>query len=109
MWCLQVGLAANGHVVGFPAGRIKRCCGFLFEGLTGTTPGKFLFGLWVRRVDRRRCSWGQVGVRTATRLLEVNPFLFGALPAGISVLTSGRHQRIGDKWAGTVVVSGDDL
>jgi len=80
---------------------------FLFEWLTGTTPGKLLFGLRVRRVDRGRCAWWQAGVRTAARLFEVNPFLFGALPAGIAVLATGRHQRLGDKWAGTVVVGWD--
>ena len=39
------------------------------------------------------------------RLLEVNPLLFGGLPAGIAILTSERKQRIGDMLAGTVVVS----
>jgi uncharacterized RDD family membrane protein YckC len=82
---------------------------FVFEALTGTTPGKLLFGLWVRRVDGRRCAWWQAGVRTAARLVEANPLLLGSLPAAIAVLATGRHQRLGDLWAGTVVVSGDEL
>jgi uncharacterized RDD family membrane protein YckC len=38
------------------------------------------------------------------RLVEVNPLLLGALPAGISILATERKQRIGDLQAGTVVV-----
>ena len=82
---------------------------FLFEAITGTTPGKLLFGLWVRRPAGRRCSWWQAGVRTAARLGEANPLLLGSLPAAVAVLATGRHQRLGDLWAGTIVVSGDDL
>jgi uncharacterized RDD family membrane protein YckC len=82
---------------------------FVFEALTGTTPGKLLFGLWVRRVDHRRPAWWQIGVRTAARLVEANPLLLGSLPAAVAVLATDRHQRLGDLWAGTVVVSGDEL
>jgi uncharacterized RDD family membrane protein YckC len=82
---------------------------FVFEAAAGTTPGKLLFGLWVRRVDGRRCAWWQAGVRTAARLVEANPLLLGSLPAAVAVLATGRHQRLGDRLARTVVVSGDEL
>jgi uncharacterized RDD family membrane protein YckC len=39
------------------------------------------------------------------RIIEVNPLLFGGIPAGIAVILSRRKQRIGDLLAGTVVVS----
>jgi uncharacterized RDD family membrane protein YckC len=78
---------------------------FVFEGVVKTTPGKFLFGLRVRRLSGRPCSIVQAAIRTVVRLLEVNPLLAGGLPAGICILATRRRQRIGDMLAGTVVVS----
>lgn len=79
---------------------------FLFETLVGSTPGKMVFGLWVRRIEGGRCSWLQAAVRTLARLIEVNPLLLGALPAAIVVLGSKNRQRLGDMLAGTVVRKG---
>lgn len=79
---------------------------FLFEALVGSTPGKMIFGLWVRRIEGGRCSWLQAAVRTVARLIEVNPLLLGALPAAIVVLASKNRQRLGDVLAGTVVRRG---
>ena len=79
---------------------------FLFEALVGSTPGKMIFGLWVRRIEGGRCSWLQAAVRTVARLIEVNPLLLGALPAAIAVLASKNRQRLGDMLAGTVVRRG---
>jgi uncharacterized RDD family membrane protein YckC len=77
---------------------------FVFEALLGATPGKFLFGLRVRRTDGGRCSPWQAGVRTIARVIEVNPVLFGAIPACVAILATRRHQRVGDIWAGTIVI-----
>jgi uncharacterized RDD family membrane protein YckC len=79
---------------------------FLFEALFGSSPGKMIFGLWVRRLEGGRCSWLQAGVRTLARLIEVNPLLLGALPAAIAVLASKNRQRLGDRLAGTTVRKG---
>ncbi len=79
---------------------------FLFEALVGSSPGKLLFGLWVRRIEGGRCSWRQAAVRTLARLIEVNPLLLGAIPAAIAVLASKDRQRLGDMLAGTVVCRG---
>ena len=79
---------------------------FLFEALVGSTPGKIVFGLWVRRLEGGPCSWQQAAVRTLTRIVEVNPLLLGNLPAGIAILASGNRQRLGDRFAGTVVRKG---
>lgn len=38
------------------------------------------------------------------RLVEVNPFLLGGIPAGIAVALSTYNQRLGDMLAGTYVV-----
>ncbi len=79
---------------------------FLFEALVGSTPGKMIFGLWVRRIEGGRCSWQQAAVRTVARVIEVNPLLLGALPAAIVVVASKNRQRLGDMLAGTVVRRG---
>lgn len=79
---------------------------FLFESIVGSTPGKLVFGLWVRRLEGGPCSWQQAAVRTLARIVEVNPLLFGAMPAGIAILVSDHRQRLGDLLAGTTVRKG---
>ena len=76
----------------------------LSEGATGRTPAKWFTGLVVVQFDGSRSTWRQAVVRTLYRLLEVNPFLLGGLPAAIAVLRSPFRQRFGDRRAGTVVV-----
>ena len=76
----------------------------LLEGLLSRTPGKLLTGLVVVQFDGRRCSWRQALIRTAFRVLEVNPALLGAIPAALSIILSRHHQRLGDKAARTIVV-----
>ena len=48
-------------------------------------------------------------IRTALRLIEVNPLLIGGFPAGIVMLATKRHQRLGDPRAGTCVARKADL
>ena len=79
------------------------------EYLFGATVGKSLFALQVRCTSGKRCTLRQVAIRTALRLVEVNPLLLGAIPAGIAILSTQRKQRIGDLLAGTVVVRYTDL
>jgi uncharacterized RDD family membrane protein YckC len=78
---------------------------FLFEGLRGRTPGKYVCQLRVVGLSGDPMSFGQAAVRTAFRFLEANPLLLGAVPAGIAASVSKRHQRFGDMLARTVVVS----
>ncbi len=77
---------------------------FLSEWLLSATPGKLLAGLTVKTIDGGRINSRQAGIRTLLRIVEVNPFIVGALPAAICVLVTQRRQRIGDVLAGTVVV-----
>jgi uncharacterized RDD family membrane protein YckC len=81
---------------------------FLPEWLFGATIGKAIFSLRVRQLSGKPCTARQIAVRTVARLVEVNPLLLGALPAGIAILSSSRRQRIGDWLANTVVVRRDD-
>ena len=78
---------------------------FVFEALWSRTPGKYLFGLRVCQLDGSRCTLMSAMLRTLLRIIEVNPILFGALPAGIVLLVTKRKQRLGDLLAGTVVIS----
>lgn len=91
--------------------------GFLFsliyypltEGLVGKTVGKFLCGLTVVNAQGGPPGVGKAMIRTLWRLLEVNPFLVGGIPAGIAVLASKTRQRCGDNTAGTYVLCDEDL
>ncbi|HBV63414.1 MAG TPA: hypothetical protein DEF45_10375 [Rhodopirellula sp.] len=76
----------------------------IFEAVFCTTPGKYLTGLTIRNFDGGSCSFRQTLVRTVCRLVEVNPFVLGGLPAAASILWSRDKQRLGDKLARTVVV-----
>jgi uncharacterized RDD family membrane protein YckC len=78
---------------------------FVFEALWSRTPGKYLFGLRVCQLDGSRCTLRSAMLRTLFRVIEVNPILLGALPAGIMLLVTKRKQRLGDLLAGTVVIS----
>ena len=74
------------------------------EGLWHTTLGKRAFGLVLTRLDDRPVGWSAAWWRTVLRVIEVNPLLFGALPAVLTAIWSKRKQRLGDMLAGTVVV-----
>jgi len=83
---------------------------YLFmEGVFGRTVGKFFHDLVIVSDDGGKPGFGAVFLRTFTRLLEVNPILFGAAPAGIIANFSPSHRRLGDLLAGTYVVRKSDL
>jgi uncharacterized RDD family membrane protein YckC len=70
---------------------------FLCEGLFGTTLGKLVFALHVRRVDGKYAGLNRAFVRMLLRPIDV--VAIGPLLA----LVTPRHQRLGDLFAGTVV------
>jgi uncharacterized RDD family membrane protein YckC len=112
---LFLGVGMNlGEIVGnIPTGiaALAAYLGYYFvpEWLFGTTAGKALFSLRVKQLSGEPCTARQIAVRTAMRLVEVNPFLLGALPAGIAILSTKRRQRLGDLLAGTIVVRRNDI
>ena len=81
----------------------------LTEGLWGRSLGKLITGTMVVNAEGDRPGFGRAMVRTLTRLVEVNPFLFGGVPAGLIAAFTPRHQRLGDLLAGTYVVAAADL
>jgi uncharacterized RDD family membrane protein YckC len=76
----------------------------LTEGLTGRTLGKLITGTIVVNAEGRPPGIWRALVRTFMRLLEVNPFLLGGIPAGIVIALTKDKQRLGDLAAGTYVV-----
>jgi uncharacterized RDD family membrane protein YckC len=76
----------------------------VLEAVWSRTPGKFFQGLVIRKLDGSPCGWKEALIRFALRVIEINPLLFGGLPAGIAILITKRRQRVGDFLAGTVVV-----
>jgi len=74
----------------------------VLEGLFGATVGKGLAGLRVTDLEGRRIGPQAAIVRNLARLLDVLPFSY--LLGGILTLATRRHQRLGDRLAGTIVV-----
>ncbi len=74
------------------------------EGLWGRSVGKLVSGTIVVDEKGRPPGIGKAAVRTLLRLVEVNPFLLGGMPAGIVSMNTKAHQRIGDLLAGAYVV-----
>jgi len=81
----------------------------LLEGLTGFTAGKYVARIKVVDAAGGLPGLKRAAIRTLTRLVEVNPFLFGGIPAGVIVLANKKRQRMGDIAAGTFVLKTSDL
>jgi len=77
----------------------------VLEGLFGASVGKALAGLRVTDLEGRRIGWQAAVVRNFARLLDVLPLTY--VLGGVLTLGSRRHQRLGDRLAGTIVVPVD--
>lgn len=76
----------------------------LFEwAMNGQTPGKRLLKLRVIREDGRPITFWEAAARNLLRNFDMMPLPFYSIGL-ISVFVSSRDQRIGDLFAGTVVV-----
>jgi uncharacterized RDD family membrane protein YckC len=74
----------------------------VLEGLFGQTIGKRLTGVRVTDPEGRPIGWQAAILRNLGRLLDALPFLY--LLGGILTLSSRQHQRLGDRFARTIVV-----
>jgi len=74
----------------------------VLEGLFGQTIGKRLAGVRVTDPEGRPIGWQAAILRNLGRLLDALPFLY--LLGGILTLSSQQHQRLGDRFARTIVV-----
>ncbi len=76
----------------------------VFEWLwNGQTPGKLWLKLRVIREDGRPITFWEAGARNLLRIFDMMPGIFYSIGL-ISVFISPRDQRVGDLFAGTVVV-----
>ena len=69
----------------------------------GQTPGKRWLKLRVIREDGRPITFWEAAVRNLLRIFDIQPLPFYSIGL-ISVFVSARDQRVGDLFAGTVVV-----
>lgn len=98
------GAAGGGILIGIFMGFVGSVFyGLLLEGVwDGYTVGKKLFGIKVVKEDGSPCDLGAAFVRN---LLEIIDGFFYYLVGFIAMALSDKRQRIGDRLAGTVVVT----
>ena len=82
---------------------------WLPEAAWGVTLGKLMAKVRVVDGAGRHPGAGRALVRTLLRFVEVNPFLFGTLPAALVAYRSKHGQRLGDLLARTYVLRVSDL
>ena len=73
----------------------------VMEATVGATVGKLLVGLRVVKSDESPINWTAALIRNVLRIVDA---LFVYLVGAISIWTSPKKQRLGDKVANTVVV-----
>ncbi|MGC3943797.1 MAG: RDD family protein [Chryseolinea sp.] len=76
----------------------------IIESIRGQTFGKVLLGLKVVSKTGEPVSFWQSFQR---HLLDIIDFFFFGIVAIIAIKNTPDHQRIGDLWAGTIVIGGD--
>ena len=81
----------------------------VLEGIAGATIGKFLTGIRVVSEDGGKLGWSGVVVRNVARVVDAFPYGLPYLVGAISVWVSPTQQRLGDRWANSVVVTKESL
>lgn len=76
----------------------------LLEGGAGATIGKFVLGIRVRGPDGSRIGVGAAAIRNLARAVDAFPYVIPYLVGAIAVRSSDTKQRLGDRWAKTVVI-----
>jgi|GEM_PF-819801 len=77
----------------------------LLQAFTGATIGKFMTGIRVVREDGGRPGIVRSAVRTIAYFIDGFPWFPPMLLGLIASVTSKRHRRLGDRFAGTFVVN----
>lgn len=81
----------------------------VLEGRFGATVGRLVTKTRVVDHAGRPPGFAKAAIRTAFRLIEVNPVLMGGIPAAVVVGLSKTRQRLGDLAAGTYVLTTDEV
>lgn len=74
----------------------------LLEWALGATIGKYVFGLRVLSVHGRACTFDEALRRNLLRAID---FLFLYFLGFVVAMLNRKRQRLGDLWAGTLVVT----
>ena len=80
-------------------------CYVLFEGVRSATPGKLALGLRVVKYDGSPCGWVAALKRGILRPVDALPVVIPYLVGLAAARLSARRQRLGDMFAGTLVVT----
>lgn len=78
----------------------------VIESITGQTLGKKILGLRVVTKSGNKISFWQAIKR---RIVDFIDFGFFGLVAYLTIKNTPDHQRLGDLWAKTIVIGGDDF
>jgi uncharacterized RDD family membrane protein YckC len=101
-WQQQAGLAAAALFA------LEFLYGFAFEAATsGQTPGKNACACRVVNANGSPATLSQFFIRNVARLVDILPAVY--LAGGVACWISPQRQRLGDRFAGTIVVFDDSL
>lgn len=77
----------------------------LLEGTAGATIGKLATGIRVVNQDGTKLGWTSAIIRNVARVVDAFPYGLPYIVGAVSVWASPSKQRLGDRWANTVVVT----
>ncbi len=77
----------------------------IFEAIKGATIGKLAAGIKVTKVDGTKLGIGGVVVRNISRIVDGFPYIVPYLLGMIVMSTNNKRQRLGDKFAQSIVVN----
>lgn len=77
-----------------------------WQGRTGASPGKAMVGLRVVDASGQPCGTGKAAVRWVAWLVDGFPYCL-PLVGFVMIFTDAEQRRLGDRWAGTWVVTDD--
>jgi uncharacterized RDD family membrane protein YckC len=82
----------------------------VMEGTIGATLGKLAMGLRVVKPDGSKLDGGSAFIRNLARFVDGFPYVIPYLVGAIAVWTdASMRQRLGDRWAHSVVVERDSI
>jgi uncharacterized RDD family membrane protein YckC len=82
----------------------------VMEASLGATLGKLAMGIRVVKPDGSKLDWGSAFIRNLARLVDAFPYAIPYLVGAIAVWSDPtRRQRLGDRWAHSVVVDRDSV
>jgi uncharacterized RDD family membrane protein YckC len=81
----------------------------VWQGLTGLTPGKLLFGLRTVGEDGKAPGMGRAFIRSVLWIVDGFPYCIPGIVGFVTGLTSSGHRRVGDMAAKTFVVGKGDM